>query len=308
MSEILVLGYNAFDVVVPAPDRLEADGKHEVADIVPGGGGPAATAAVALARLGAGVRLVTPLSDDLWGLRQRQELLDAGVDVSFCPSRPGHRSPLSVILVDPAAGTRTILWSRGSLPPLSPAEIDPAWLDGCRLLFLDSHEIAAAAALAGEARRRGLPVVLDGGTARPGAAALAALCTDVVSSRIFAPALTGCAEPAAALRALARLGPARVAMTFGAAGCLALEAGRIVHVPAFEVPVLDTTGAGDVFHAGYAFALLRGRPWLEALAYGAAAAALKCRDWGGRRGLPVAAEVEALLAHGRRRAESPLAP
>ncbi len=305
MAEILVLGYNAFDVVVPASVALAPDGKLEVPDIVAGGGGPAATAAVALARLGAEVRLVTPLGDDLWAEAQRRELVAAGVDVSSCPVRTGHRSPLAVILADARTGTRSILWSRGSLPPLAAREVDPAWLDGCRMLYLDSHEPEAALALASEARRRGLPVVLDGGTARPGSRELVGWCSDVISSRIFAPALTGRPEPVAALRALAALGPRHVAMTFGEAGCLALDGGRPVPIPAFAVPVLDTTGAGDAFHAGYAFARLRGRRWLESLEFAAAAAALKCRDWGGRRGLPTLAEVERLRRDGARRSERP---
>jgi sulfofructose kinase len=96
-----------------------------------------------------------------------------------------------------------------------------------------------------------------------------------------------------------------VATTHGRAGCLALVDGRLEHVPAFAVPVLDTTGAGDVFHAGYAFARAKGHPWLACLEFGAATAALKCRDWGGRRGLPTLVEVEELLRTGARRSDSP---
>jgi sugar/nucleoside kinase (ribokinase family) len=206
-----------------------------------------------------------------------------------------------VILVDEAREQRTVLWTRGSLPLLDPAVVEPRWLDDCDLLYCDGHDCAAAARLARFARARNLPVVLDAGSVRDGARDLVAQCTDVISSRVFAPALTGVDDVAGALRALRALGPVRVALTCGAGGCLALDGDALVMVPAFAVPVRDTTGAGDAFHAGYAYALAAGRPWLAALDFGAATAALKCRDWGGRRALPTLAEVEALLAGGSRR-------
>lgn len=305
MKQILVLGYNASDVIVASAEMPPPDSKLEVPDIIHCGGGPAATAAVAMARLGARVRLVTPLADDLPGQMQRRELEAAGVDLSLAPVQQGCQSPRAVILVDETRQERRIFWTRGDLPPLAAATVDPDWLRGVDLLYLDSHEVLAGAVLAREAQRHDLPVVLDAGNVRPGMRDLLRHCSDVISSQIFAPRLTGQADPAAALRDLAALGPDRVAMTFGKAGCLALDGDRIKHVPAFSVPVRDTTGAGDVFHAGYAFALVSGRPWLECLAFGSAMAALKCRDWGGRRGLPTLAEVENLLATGRARTEKP---
>ncbi len=298
---ILVLGYNALDVTVPVRGALRPDGKHAVDAIVLGGGGPGATAAVALARLGADVALVTVFGDDLGARLQRAELTAAGVDISRSVTVAGCPSPRAVILVDPEREQRTILWTRGTLPLLAPGAVDDQWLEGCDLLYCDGHECAAAARLARLARTRGLPVVLDGGTVRDGAQALVGQCTDVISSGGFAPELTGVRDVAGALRALRALGPQRVALTCGAAGCLALVGDEIVRVPAYAVRVQDTTGAGDAFHAGYAFALAAGRPWLEALDFGAATAALKCRDWGGRRGLPTRAEVEALQATGTHR-------
>lgn len=305
--DILVVGYNAFDVTVPLPGLPARDSKHEVADILHGGGGPGATAAYCLARFGARVRLVTVFGDDEGAAVQRRELAAAGVDLSLAVTAPGERSARAVILVDSAAETRTVLWTRGTLPPLSPDAMDPAWLDGCDLLYCDGHEPPAATRLAAAAQARGLPVVLDGGTARDGAGALVSCCSDVICTPSFATTLGGGAAPLGALRALRVRGPRRVAVTFGAAGVLALDErdGSPFHVPAYAVPVRDTTGAGDAFHAGYAFARARGEDWPRALALGAAVAALKCRDWGGRRGLPTLTEAERWRAEGPRRSEVP---
>jgi len=89
-------------------------------------------------------------------------------------------------------------------------------------------------------------------------------------------------------------------MTFGEEGALGLEGDRVLPVPAFVVPVLDTTGAGDAFHAGYAFARGCGKGFRACLDWGCAVAGLKCRDWGGRLGLPDVREVGTLLATGTR--------
>ncbi len=293
---ILAVGYNAFDVTVAVPALPAADTKLEVPPILLGGGGPAATAAVALARLGCAVRLMTPLTDDEPGRLQRAELLAAGIDLSRCPRCAGQASAMAVILVHPPQGQRTILWSRGAVPPLPvPTEPDRELADR-DLLYVDGHEPAASVVLARAARARGLPVVMDAGTLREGSRALVAQCSDVISSAVFAPAFAGCSEPAAALRALRAAGPPRVAMTFGPGGVLGLAGDRLLAVPAFAVEPVDTTGAGDAFHAGYACALARGEPFDRALRFGAAVAALKCRAWGGRAGLPTSAETEAFLA------------
>ena len=210
-----------------------------------------------------------------------------------------HASAMAVILVDPVGGDRTILWSRGTVPHLEPARDPAALLADRDLLYVDGHEPAAACALATSARVMGLPVVMDAGSVRQGSADLAGLCSDVISSRIFAPDLAGTSDPVAALVELRRRGPQRVALTCGTDGVLALEDGICFGVPAFEVEAVDTTGAGDVFHAGYAYARAEGRVFREALRFGAATAALKCRDFGGRRALPSRGEVVRMMTGGR---------
>lgn len=298
---VLVIGYNAFDSIFPFYDLPGQDCKHEVSAIHMGGGGPGATAAIAMAKLGASVTLVTPLCDDVPGQIQETELLAAGVDLNFSPRFPGALSPKAVIMVNPQKEERTIFWSRGNLPNIEPACVDPAWLDDFDMLYTDGHETLAATKLAKTARAKNLPVIMDAGSVRPGSRELVAHCTDVISSQSFAPALTARDTFPEALHALSALGPSRVGLTLGAGGVLGLQDGKPFLRKAFEVPVLDTTGAGDVFHAGYAYALGVGQSYVEALDFGNATAALKCRGWGGRRELPTLDEVNHLLDHGTRK-------
>jgi sulfofructose kinase len=298
---ILVVGYNAYDTIIPFGGLPSLDAKHEVESFFEGGGGPGATAAVALRRLGAEVQLLTPLADDRAGRLQRRELEAAGVDLGNSPVVVGHTSPRAVILADESTGYRTIFWTRGDVPRLDENLADPRLLDGVDLLYIDGHEPAVSCRLAQMACDRGVPIVMDAGSVRDGSRELVTLCTDVISSMNFAPDLTEMDDPLEALRALRKMGPARVGLTAGPSGVLGLDEAGVHRIPAFDVPVRDTTGAGDVFHAGYAWALVSGSGFDRCLEYGAAAAALSLRDWGGRRGLPTAAEVAGLIATGHRR-------
>jgi len=296
----LVIGYHAWDVLVPCAELPPPDAKRECPGMLAAGGGPAATAAVALARLGVDVRYVGLLPDDGPGRLQAAELMSAGVDLSLAVPAPGARSPLAVSLVDPATGARRILWDRGDLRALRADEADPAWLDDADLLLADTHEPAAALVLARAAAARGLPSVLDAGTPRPGARELAAACSDVIAASGFARAVTGEAEPRRALAELRRLGPDRTATTCGIHGALGLDRDGFRHAPAYAVRAVDTTGAGDAFHAGYAWGLLRGEDFPGALDCGAAVAALAVGALGGRVALPAPEAVLRLRAEGDR--------
>jgi sulfofructose kinase len=296
MITILVVGYSAWDVIFPLADTPLPDTKTEVAPIIACGGGPGATAAVALSRLGCAVRLLTVLSDDAEGRAHRRELLAEGVDLSLTRTVPDSTTPRAIIRVDPRSGARRIYWGRGDLPRLDPGSVDPGWLDGLDLLYCDSQEAPAAAILAGAARQRGLPVVLDAGSLREGVRQLVPRCSDVIGATGFACAITGADDQASALRLLKDSGPARVGTTLGADGVLGLDDSGLHAVPAFPVDAVDTTGAGDAFHAGYAWALAAGLGFGDCLRSGAAVAALKCRAYGGRAGLPDRQEIEAFLA------------
>jgi sulfofructose kinase len=303
---VLVVGYCAYDVIVPVAGLPPVDSKLQVERIITGGGGPGATAAVALSRLGCEVRLLTVLTADEGGLVQRRELEEAGVDLEGCPVHPGPGGR-AVILVHPDDGKRTILWSRGGLPALAPPADPDAILAGRGMLYLDGHENFAALPLAAAARRLGLPVVLDAGSVREGTRDIVPLCTDVLAAAAFGPDFAGAADPRGVLAAILATGVERAAVTFGSGGLVACAAGgEPFVVPAFAVDAVDSTGAGDVFHAGYAAARLQGAGFEDALVHGAAVAALKCRDYGGRRALPDGAEARAFAAGAARRAVAPV--
>ncbi len=298
-SKILVIGYNAFDISLPFNGLPSLDSKNQVSQIRFGGGGPGATAALALARLGAEVKLITPLTDDFGGRVQQQELKEGGVDLTLSPVLAGYNCPRAVILIQPETAERTIFWARGDLPQIPKEYWRDHWLDGVDLLYLDGHEPEISLVAARRAKVLGLPVVFDAGSVRESSRELVQVCSDVISSAIFAPALTGVEDPQTALKQLQDLGPSRVAMTLGSNGVLGCE-NVLFHEPSFQVPVVDSTGAGDVFHAGYAYSLVCGEDFVSNLVFASAAAAIKCTHWGARGGLPTLCEVREMVKNGVR--------
>jgi len=299
--DVIGLGYAAVDLLCRVAAHPAPGTKQAMTGFERQGGGQTATALAALGRWGRRVAAVCAVGDDPEGRFAVGELARDGVDTRWMVERPGVPSLLSVILVDEASGERTIVHRRDPRLDLQPGELDPTLLDGARCLFLDGHEPACVEA-ARLARERGVPVVLDSERILPPTRALLPLCDVVLCNAQFPAEFTGESEPAAALRALARLGPRIVGLTRGARGSLALADGELVARAAFDCPVVDTTGAGDVFHAGFVHALLDGRSVGDCLDFASAAAALKCGSPGGRAGIPRDPDaVWTLVGEGTRR-------
>ncbi len=292
--DVLSLGFANHDLLLVVDGYPPADSKRDALDLLEQGGGPAATAAVAVARLGGRVALLTTVADDQRGERILSDLAREGVDVSYCSRAPGAISALSLIVVDASAGTRTIFRYRGSLRP-ELERLDPKLVKGARVLLVDGHLPESALQAARIAREAGLPVVLDPGEPKPALEELLGLADYPISPLHTALWATGESDPEQAALGLLRRGAKAAIVTQGASGYLLATEEGVRQEPAFQVKVVDTTGAGDAFHGGFAFALARGRSVEEAARFAAAVAALKCRKLGGRAGLPTLAEVEALL-------------
>jgi sulfofructose kinase len=173
---------------------------------------------------------------------------------------------------------------------------------GARLLHIDGHDTAAVGRAAQIARGHGIPVTLDVDTIYNGFDRVPPNVDYLVASSEFPTAWTGETDPFKALQNIQNEYGMRVAaMTLGAHGALALENGRFHYAPAFVVNCVDTTGAGDVFHGAFCYAVLEGMPMREALDFSNAMAALNCTALGARGGIRGLSEVRALMARAERR-------
>ena len=169
-------------------------------------------------------------------------------------------SQTSVILVDEVSGERTVLWTRPDGLALRAEELDRAVLGAGRALLLDADDADTAILAAGWAKEAGALVMLDVDEPGPRTDELLALSDAVIVSDGFPQRHTGVADLRTALRRMAARGPQLVAATLGAGGALACADGRLLYVPAFRVSVVDSTSAGDLFHAGCLYGLLQAWP------------------------------------------------
>lgn len=293
--DVVGFGFNTLDHVCVV-DRPRLDGKTRARDyrVLPGGQVP--TALVALQRWGLRTAYVGPLGDDAGGHLQHASLRAAGVDLRGARSRPGVGSHTSLILVDAVTGERTITWHRPPALALRADELDPTRFAAGRALLLDAADADTALLAAAAARDAGRLVMLDVDEPGPRTSALLAHTDAAIVGDGFPQRHTGIAGLDAALRRMVAEGPRLAVATLGAGGALACHGGRTTHVPAFCVPVLDTTSAGDCFHAGALYGLLQGWDTARALRFAAAAAALACTRLGGRTSVPDLAEIAALAA------------
>lgn len=280
------MGYDVFGLGQCVVDRLglvdrfaAPDEKCEYADMTEQCGGPVATALSALSRWGRRCALGGVVGDDAEGTRIRDQLESAGVDTSRLLVRPGSRSQHAFVAVERATGRRTIYWQRPTGPPPEPGEIEspPA-----RVFLTDGLFTAASVELARQAEL----VVVDAGTLREGTEALLPLAHVFVASASFARALVGADDPHGACRAMRERGVEVAGVTLGARGYVASFRDTVLEGPAFAVEAVDTTGCGDIFHAGLVEGLLARWPLERCFDFAAWAAAQAATRLGNRDGVP----------------------
>ena len=294
--DVVGVGVNAVDHLCTVDTFPTFDSKQTLAgyDLQPGG--QVATALVALQRWGRRTAYVGTFGDGPLGALSRRSLVDEGVDAARAPTRVGVANQTAVILIDAASGERTILMHRPAALTLRVDELDRALVAAARVLHLDGYDADAALAAATWARAAGVPVVVDVDTGVDWVERLLALTDAVILSRDFACVLAATDDTDAALAALvARTRAPLVAITLGADGVVARTAAGTLRVPGYAVAAVDTTGAGDIFRAGFIHGLLEGWPLERALRFANATAALKCTKLGGRPGIPTVAAAERLM-------------
>jgi sugar/nucleoside kinase (ribokinase family) len=295
--DAVALGLNALDHLIVVPRYPEFNTKIPFLSHTVAPGGQAATAMVALARLGLRARYIGKVGDDDFGRFQIQSLLSEGVEASGVRMVEGAQSQSAFIIIDRESGERTILWHRDERLTIEADEVDREAVVSGRVLHLDGHDVEASIAAARFAREAGIPVVIDIDNLYPKAEELLPMVDFLISSSSFPERLTGERDMKVALRKMHEMtGSFFVAATMGVEGVMAYFRGQYFHAPAFRVECRDTTGAGDAFHGGFIYALLAGLSVEETLRTANAVAALKCRALGGRTSLPTVDEVNALLA------------
>ena len=300
--DVVGVGLNATDTLLTVEHFPAFAGKARVVEETLSPGGQVASALVACARLGLGVQYIGTVGDDERGRIQMESLRGSGIDLEHVQVRKNCPNQSAYIVIDRATGERTVFWRRDDCLRLEPEEIPAEAIAGARLLLIDGHDTAAVARAAETARARGVPVVVDVDTIYAGFERVLESTDYLAASSSFPAAWTGERDPFRALEILQNRYGMRVAgMTLGAEGALARERGRYLYSPAFVVNCADTTGAGDVFHGAFCYAVLQGMPLAQTLEFSNAMAALNCTALGARGGIGSLESVRALMARAERR-------
>jgi sulfofructose kinase len=298
--DVLAIGLNATDTLIRVPRFPAFDSKTKILSSALLPGGQAATAAVACQRWGLRSRYVGKIGDDSAGRLQRAELAHEGVEAHLIEV-PNCASQLAFIIVDECTGERTILWQRDDRLDLQAEELPRQWIRGARLVHVDGHPCAPAAAAVRWAREASAVVTADLDNLYPGIEALLEGVDFMIGSREFPERLLGIPDLLESLPEITRRFGCRVAgATLGRDGVLAWDGTQFHYCPAFRVDTVDTTGAGDIFHAGLAYALLRRDTLPQILEFSCAAAGLNCTAPGARGGIRPVKEIEKLRHEGVR--------
>jgi sulfofructose kinase len=263
---VVCVGLATRDTILAVPEHPPPDGRVVASELVVAGGGPAATAAVTLARLGVDVAFLGVVGDDAAGAFVRSGLAGEGVDIRGLRVVHGARTPESVILVGPD-GARSIVHRPGDAE-LEPVDAEADWVHVDHVGF-------------GKAHGR---VSVDGGNPIPH--------LDLGDVALYAPTEERLRADFGDADAALAAGAETVVVTRGAGGSTAYTRDGAIEAQGVPCDAVSTLGAGDVFHGALLAFLVRGAPLAEALRAANTAASLSCRALDGRSAIPTLDELQ----------------
>jgi sulfofructose kinase len=284
--DVFGLGQSCWDLIGQIDSYPPPDSKYEMSSLMEVGGGPVATALVALSRWGLSCAFNGLAGDDIYGKKLTDSLDLENIDTSRTLVRSQSSSQVAFIVTEKYRGRRTIFWQRPNGLPIEPKELDLNAIRNARLFYTDGLFIEASVKAAQVARKAGVPVVVDAGTLRKDSLDLVPHSDYYIVSRPFAQSLMGQDNPREACLALQKLGPQTVGVTLGEDGYVIRTNKEWIEGSAYSVETIDTTGCGDVFHAGITFGILRKWDMIKTLDFAAWVAAEVSTKLGGRDGIP----------------------
>jgi sulfofructose kinase len=294
-ADVVGVGLNATDTLIPVPHFPVRGSKVEIRSADASLGGQVASAMAACQQWGLHTRYIGKLGEDHAALLHHEEFERLGVETHLLTAPKCH-SQQAFILIDPN-GERTVLWKRDSRLTLLPEELQREWIVNARALLVDGHDTLAAAQAAQWAREDKVPVVADLDDLYSGYEELLPNIDFLITSRDIPTRLANETDLGVSLPVVhRRYGCRLTAATLGEDGVLAGDGQHFHYAPAYVVEPVDTTGAGDTFHAGFIYGFLQGWPLQRQLEFACAAAALNCTAIGARGGIQPVEKIEHFMA------------
>ncbi|MGQ9609160.1 MAG: carbohydrate kinase family protein [bacterium] len=298
--QVIGLGMCTLDVLMRLKDMPTWEYGTQINEFRLDGGGPVGTAIVAAAKLGARAGFIGTAGTDLSAEIKLRSMIENGVDLSHLVRREGQDDQIIMVFVHSETGERMFSGVSGMYrKPLTIEELDYEYITSAEYLHLDGFHPEAALQAAKWMHSAGKKVVLDGhktsGSIGSFTRELIRYVDILISGSGFAKALTGISDIYEAGKAVLEFGPQIFVQTEGENGSYTITKNEYFHTPAFNVKVVDTTGAGDVFHGAYIVGLLHGWNVRQIARFSSAVSAIKCTKLGGRSGIPCYDEVISFL-------------
>jgi sugar/nucleoside kinase (ribokinase family) len=292
--DVVGLGLNAVDFLCVIPRFPAFDTKTEIVRYEKQGGGQVATAMVSCSKWGLRAKYIGKVGGNDLGTFSLKSIGETGVDVSSVTVEKEATNQFAFILIDEESGERTIIWHRDKKLLYREGELSREDVCKGKILHVDGHDIEATIKAVRWAKEEGIFTVIDIDKVEEKTPELIRDIDFLITSSTFGSKLTGIEDREKALLALNRYNKGFLCATLGREGAMAVMGDRIVYSKGFEVEALDTTGAGDVFHAGFIYGLIKNWDVGEILRFANAVSALKCTRMGGRS-VPTLEEVSSLL-------------
>jgi sugar/nucleoside kinase (ribokinase family) len=291
MADIVGIGAAVYDILLMVDGYPVEDTKQRALSSKIQGGGPCATALVAAAKLGVSAEYLGIVGGDNYGLYILEEFKRYGVVADSVRILPGCQSPCTVVLCNKQNSKRTCIGLQNNLPKLKPEDIPLDRVFKAKILHVDGTQNEATVYAAQKARERGIKVSIDAGSPSPGIERLLPLVDIFIPPEAFVCKFTGksTAEEGAPLL-YEHFKQEILVVTQGARGGFLFDGKKIIPYKPFPIEkveqVIDTNGAGDVFHGAFDVALLRGMGPIDAADFASAVAAIKSTRFGAREGVP----------------------
>ena len=284
--DCLGFGICAIDYLCILPKYPELDEKTEAIEFSLQGGGPVATALVTLARLGGSTTFIGRIGNDTNGKFLLTEFASENVDTTGIIIDESTPTNQAFIWIDQQTGKKSIVLNSKNYRKVLPTEINLDHIRSIRYLLIDGRDTESTFELIKWAKTKGARIMIDAGSPRDRMDELLSLVDYPVVSESFCQKYLKLTDYKEAIKKLLDFGAKAAVVTCGSNGCYGGDLNGIYYRSAFRVDVVDTTGAGDVFHGAVIFGLLKNWELQDILRFASATAAIKCTKIGGRSAAP----------------------
>lgn len=294
--DVIGIGILTYDLLGVVPQIPQIDETTVMMEYKEDIGGPVPIALICLSRLGLKTKIIGKIGDDKYGKIIREKLEEEGVNTSSLVVDKGATSPFSFILIDSQTRKRTIIFNPGCSFNLKEDEIDLSLIEKAKYLHLDGALLEVSKKTASYAKSKNVKTSLDIALLFPGLEKLLKYIDIFIPPKEVGRNLAKEKENFEKIcKDLLNFGPEIVCVTLGEDGCVVGSKDKVVKVPSYKVDVVDTTGAGDVFHGAFLYGMRQGWDIEKIAKFSNAVSAINCTKIGGREGIPRLAKVKEFL-------------